>query len=107
MRRPRSQHGFLLCFLLSLLLNFEWSIPAWILLALHFWLKISLWWFAGTFGLWILIILVSVSIISWANRCSADCEEKTPENKNPYSVHDYPPGSSEPSKSNDEGLRRD
>lgn len=39
MRRHKG-NSFLLCFLINLLLNFEWSIPAWIALALHLWLKI-------------------------------------------------------------------
>ena len=43
MRRHSGGGGFWLCLLLNLLLNLEWSIPAWICLALHFWLGLSLW----------------------------------------------------------------
>lgn len=77
--------GALLCLLLGLLLNLKWSIPAWILLALHFWLDISIWWFVAGVSIWLLRILVEMWIIGWAASCS---NEKAPpkENKNPYSV---------------------
>ena len=42
MRRTRRDGSFALCLLINLLLNLEWSIPAWILLALHAWLGFSL-----------------------------------------------------------------
>ena len=73
------------CLLINLLLNLEWSIPAWILLALHFWLDISIWWFVGGLSFWILSILADMWLLGWAARCG---NEKDPpkENKNPYSV---------------------
>ncbi len=77
--------GFFLCLLVNLLLNLRWSLPSLILLALHFWLEISLWWAAGTFGLWILGILADMWLLRWAAACG---NEKAPpkKNKNPYSV---------------------
>ena len=85
MRKTKRGGGFLLCLLINLLLNLEWSIPAWILLALHFWLEISIWWFVGGLALWVLRICVDMWIIGWAAGCS---NEKDPpkENKNPYSA---------------------
>ncbi len=84
MRKTKSNGGFLLCFLMNLILNLEWSVPAWILLALHFWLRISLWWFAGALGLWIALMLIQTIIIKWVNSSSKPTEPQ--KNKNPYSV---------------------
>ena len=85
MRQTRRSTSFFLCLLINLLLNLEWSIPAWILLALHFWLGISIWWFVGGMAFWIGSILIGMKIMGWAAACG---REKDPpkENKNPYSV---------------------
>ena len=56
----------------------------WVLLALHFWLKISIWWFVGGLVLWILVNLVGMWLMGWAARCSAG-KDPPKENKNPYS----------------------
>ena len=85
MRRTRRDGSFALCLLINLLLNLEWSIPAWILLALHAWLGISVWWFVGGLCFWLATVLCGMWIMGWA----ADCgRQKDPpkENKNPYSV---------------------
>ena len=84
MRRSARAGGFLLSLLINMLLNLEWSIPAWILLGLHFWLEISIWWFIGGLTLWVIRIIVGMWIIGWAAGCG---NEKDPpkENKNPYS----------------------
>lgn len=85
MRRTKRSGSFFLCLLINLLLNLEWSIPAWIFLGLHLWLDISLWWFAGGLGFWLLSVLSGMWIMGWAARCGS---EKDPprENKNPYSA---------------------
>ena len=85
MRKIKRHGNFLLCWTLNLLLNFEWSIPAWILLALHFWLGISLWWFVGGLALWILPIWLNMRIVGWAATCGSE-KDPPKENKNPYSV---------------------
>ena len=85
MRRHSGGGGFWLCLLLNLLLNLEWSIPAWICLALHFWLGLSLWWFAGALALWVGRILLGMWFVGWAARCGAE-KDPPKENKNPYSV---------------------
>ena len=84
MRRFRRGGGFWLCLLINLLLNLEWSIPAWIALALRFWPGISLWWFIGFLILWILSIVIGMRLMGFAASCG---REKDPpkENKNPYS----------------------
>ena len=84
MRKTARTGNFLLCLLINLLLNLEWSIPAWILLALHFWLGISIWWFIGGLACWILSILVDMWIIGWAANCG-NRKDPPKENKNPYS----------------------
>lgn len=68
-----------------MLLNIEWSIPAWILLALHFIFDISIWWFVGAIGFWILVLICWMNIVGWAAECSS-VPDKPKENKNPYSV---------------------
>ena len=85
MRKAKRGGNFFLCLLISLVMNIEWSIPAWILLALHFWKDISIWWFVGGLVFWVICVLVGMWIIGWAADCS---KEKDPpkENKNPYSV---------------------
>ena len=85
MRRTKRSGGFLLCLLINLLLNAQWSIPAWILLALHFWLDISIWWFVGGLAFWILYILADMWLIGWAAKYSSE-KDPPKENKNPYSV---------------------
>ena len=85
MRRTKRRGGFLLCFLINLLLNLEWSIPMWVLLFLHLHLDLSLWWVIGALAFWFLRILLGMWFFGWARACG---NEKDPpkENKNPYSV---------------------
>ena len=85
MRRTRRAGSALLCLLINLILNWEWSIPAWILLALHIWIDISLWWFVGALGLWILGILAGMWIMGWASACGKR-PDPPKQNKNPYSA---------------------
>jgi hypothetical protein len=71
--------------LINLCFNLEWSIPAWILLALHFWLNISIWWFVAALGAWVLLMILWMRLIGWAAGCSAH-RDPPKENKNPYSA---------------------
>ena len=84
MRRTRRSGGFFLYLLINLVLNLELSIPAWILLGLHFWLDISIWWFIGGLGFFILCVLCGMWIMSWAADCGLE-KDPPKENKNPYS----------------------
>ena len=85
MRRTGRSGSFWLCLVLNLLLNLEWSIPAWILLGLHFWLGLSLWWFAAALLLWILSIQAGMWFMGWAADVG-NRPDPPKENKNPYSV---------------------
>ena len=85
MRKIRNSGNFFLCLLINILLNLEWTIPAWVLLVLHYMLDWSIWWFWGAIGIWILDILVWMWIMRWASRGSS-IPKKPKENKNPYSV---------------------
>ena len=67
-----------------MLLNLEYSIPAWILLTLHFIFDISIWWFVGGLAFWIICILSGMWIMSWAASCASE-PDPIKENKNPYS----------------------
>ena len=85
MRRTKRTGSFFLCLLINLLLNLEWSIPAWVLLGLHLWLGISIWWFIGAMAFWIASILAGMWVMSWASRCGNTPDPQKP-NKNPYSA---------------------
>ena len=84
MRRTNRGGSFLLCLLINLLLNLEWSIPAWILLGLHFYLGISIWWFVGALAVWMLRIMLGMWLTGWAIDCGKQ-KDSPKENKNPYS----------------------
>lgn len=81
----RRSSGFLLGLLINLLLDFAWSIPAWICLVLHFWIRLSIWWFVIALSLWILGNVLRMEFLGWAARCSNQ-QEPSKENKNPYSA---------------------
>ena len=85
MRRWKRSGNFLLCLLINLVLNLEWSIPAWILLALHIWLDISIWWFIGALAFWVIRLLLGMWLMGWASACGNQ-KDPSKENKNPYSV---------------------
>lgn len=85
MKLKKSRRGFWLCLALNMIFNLEWTVPAWILLALHFACGISLWWAASAFALWILILAAICLVIGWVSDCANEPAPKT-ENKNPYSV---------------------
>jgi len=68
MRIADASKGFIICFLLNLLFNFEWGVFALILYLLHLWLKIPLLIALIFLGIWvgiafILALLVSVHAI--------------------------------------------
>lgn len=85
MRRTRRSGSFFVCLLINLLLNLEGTIPAVILLALHFWLGISIWWFVGGLGAWVLSIIAGMWLMGWAVDCGS-YKDPPKENKNPYST---------------------
>ena len=84
-RRRKRDGAFWIFLLIHMLINFDGTIPGWVLLALHIWLGISVWWSIGAFALWLLWILLWVLVIDWASDSSSQTKEPR-ENKNPYSV---------------------
>lgn len=84
MKKLKREGGFFLCLLMNLILNLEWTIPAWILLVLHFLLDWPVWLFWAALGLWLLVIVILTGVISFAAKCSTPTPQR--ENKNPYSV---------------------
>ena len=85
MRKTKRNGSFFLCLLINMLLNIEGIIPAVILLVLHFWLGISIWWAAFALGAWIVGIIVWMRFIGWAGRVGS-MPDMPKENKNPYSA---------------------
>lgn len=85
MRMTKRSGGFFFCLILNMLMNTDGLIPAALLLVLHFWKGWSLWWSVGAAGIWLLVIVLRMLLLTWASRCGS---EPTPyqENKNPYSV---------------------
>lgn len=88
MRRTKYSGSFFIMLLFNILINIEWSLPAWILLILHFVIDLSIWWFIAALVLWIVFILLWMLVIGGAAKCGS---EPTPyrENKNPYSAGKY------------------
>ena len=73
--------------LLSLLFHWYGSIPAWILLVLHFTVGISIWWFVGALLLWIFCVRLIMHIIGWLTYMGNKPETEN-KNINPYSNKD-------------------
>ena len=84
-KRFRSNGGFFIALGFNLIFNLEWTIPAWIFLALHFVFDISMWWFIGAMIIWVSIIALYTAFLCWVASASNTPEIKK-ENKNPYSA---------------------
>ena len=84
-RRTSFSGSLILVWLLNLLLNFEWSVPVWILLILHFWRGWSIWFFWIAFAAWILLTIAFTLLIGWSNKYS-NMPKTQQKNKNPYSA---------------------
>ena len=81
--RPKG-NGFISALLINLIFDLEWTIPAWIALALHFFLDISILWFVGAIALWIVGVGIKTAVFSWLIR-EGNRPDPPKENKNPYS----------------------
>ncbi len=84
MRRTKRAGSFFFCLLINLILNLEWAIPGIILLVLHYWLGISIWFSVVAFVLWIAVMIAWMLVMGWARKCG-DTPDPPKENKNPYS----------------------
>ena len=87
MRRSRRGGSFFISLLFNMLINLEGSVPALILLALHFLIDISIGWFFLALSLWILYLVLWMLFVGWASS-AASTPDKPRENKNPYSAKD-------------------
>ena len=85
MNKLRNSGNFFLVLLFNMLMNLEWTIPAWLLLACHFFFDWSIKWFWIALGIWLLNILLWMDILGWASRCGRT-PDQSKENINPYSV---------------------
>ena len=81
----KERGGFFLCLLWHALLYVLWTVPAWILLVLHFAVGLPIVWFWAAFGVWALAILFR-SLLVLFGRYGFAHRIPVPENKNPYSV---------------------
>jgi hypothetical protein len=88
MKRTSNPGGWLLGLLVSMLLNLLWTIPAWVLLGMHFWLGWSILWFWIALGAWLGITVLWMVVLSWAGKCSSQ-PDQLKENKNPYSAKHF------------------
>ncbi len=82
--------NFFLALILNLVFNLEWLIPAVLFLILHFTVKLPIFWFWISLGLWMGGVLIITLVLGWAGKCSETPEPR--ENKNPYSRHSFPMG---------------
>jgi len=64
MKKFRRGGNFLAVLLFNMLINFEWTIPAWVLLACHFFFNWSIIWFWIALGVWLLNILIWMGIMA-------------------------------------------
>ena len=80
----KERGGLFLCILWHALLYILWTIPAWILLALHFLVGLPLVWFWIALGAWVFAILLRTLFVM-LGRYSFQHRIPVPENKNPYS----------------------
>lgn len=88
MRKTNNNCNFFVSIILNVILNIEWSIPAWILLVCHFVFDISIIWFVGALALWLFIMIIFNCFLKFSSKCSNEPDIKK-ENKNPYSTKDY------------------
>jgi hypothetical protein len=81
----KKEHGgFFLCILWYLLIYLPGSIPAWVLLVLHYTIGLNIAWFWVALGVWLLAVLLRVLLVIFA-RYGGEHRMPSPENKNPYS----------------------
>ena len=80
----KERSGFFLCFFWHALMYVLWTIPAWVLLALHSIIGLPLIWFWVALGAWALVLLLRTALVMFARYGFAH-RIPVPENKNPYS----------------------
>ncbi len=83
-RQYKGNGGFLVAWCVNLVFNLEWTVPAWILLALYFFADISILWFVGAIVLWVVMVGIKTAVLSWLIK-EGNRPDPPKENKNPYS----------------------
>lgn len=101
MKFVKKNSGVLLSFVINLLFNAEWAIPAVILFVLHFVFDISLWWAFGALCFWIALVFFRTLLLFVLNK-AGNMPEPYRENKNPYSNKGYHPFSESDNKKDSE-----
>ena len=93
MKKTSYTGTFFLCLLINIVLNFRLTIPGWILLVLHFiFPSVSIWWFVGYMGAFLLYMLIWQLVWRLIGRIGASAKEvPPPKNINPDSVKENPP----------------
>lgn len=86
MKRPQPSDGFVLSFVMNLILHFQWGIAAVVLLILCLWLKLPLWIMIAAIAIWVGYSAVSAGILVWGNQCSNAPTGPEKPNLNPYSA---------------------
>ena len=89
MRTPRVDGNFFLALLINMIFNLEGTIPAWILLVLHFIIGLSIKWFWIALGIWMIGLMLWMwicgCVYGWAAKCG-NTPDPPKKNVNPYSV---------------------
>lgn len=93
-RRKKSDGGFLLSFLINLVLNFEFAVAAIVLLVLHYTVNVPLWTVWIALGLWIVPTLITTILLFVLVGAAGGVKSQNP-NKNPYSKG-YVPQNTQP-----------
>ena len=84
MKHLKSFFGYLFAVLLNLFFHLHWSIPAWLLLILHFWQGWHIRWFWLALSIWALYVIGRTVVFSLLHRGGQGPDPKT-HNRNPYS----------------------
>lgn len=82
--------GFLASLLLNFAVNIGWTVPAWILLILHFVTKLSIWVFWAAVAVFVLVIIITTAAVFMAAK-DGEAPEAVKQNVNPYSSKGYTP----------------
>lgn len=76
--------GFSLLLFWHMVLYAAWTVPAWILLVLHYTVGLAIVWFWLALGIWAAALLLRSLLVVWTRYCVRH-RMPVPANKNPYS----------------------
>lgn len=81
----RKGGNFFVSLFFNMLFHLEGTVPAWILLGMHYWLDWPIWLFWAALALWLVLILLRMDLLGLAIRWGNQ-PDPPKANKNPYSV---------------------